>query len=190
MQRYMEEFGFLFEKNHSFSMYMVHGGSNFGLTAGANSKEAANSYTAHITSYDYDAPINQQGSPNEKFTAFRDLAKKYVEWTIPEPPTPLPVISIPAFKPYKIAALFGNLPAPSATSVKTPLLFESNELQMFNQGMVVYKAAFPEGTYQLKLRVSDFAVVYINDESVTTYSRDESVSHNLDLSCNKIGCKV
>jgi len=42
-------------------MYMVHGGSNFGLTAGANSKDGKGEkgdYTAHITSYDYDAPIN------------------------------------------------------------------------------------------------------------------------------------
>ena len=72
---------------------MVHGGSNFGLTAGANTKnKGPGDYEAHITSYDYDAPINEQGSPNEKFTAFRDLAKKYVSWEIPEPPAPLPVI--------------------------------------------------------------------------------------------------
>lgn len=37
---------------------MVHGGSNFGLTAGANSQGKGN-YMGHITSYDYDAPINE-----------------------------------------------------------------------------------------------------------------------------------
>ncbi len=31
------EYGFLMANNHSYSMYMVHGGTNFGLTAGANS---------------------------------------------------------------------------------------------------------------------------------------------------------
>jgi hypothetical protein len=39
---------------------MVHGGTNFGLTAGANAG-AANKwfdYTPHITSYDYEAPLN------------------------------------------------------------------------------------------------------------------------------------
>jgi beta-galactosidase len=46
-------------------MYMVHGGTNFGLTAGANAfndKDKAYDYKGHITSYDYDAPINEQGA--------------------------------------------------------------------------------------------------------------------------------
>ena len=41
------------DNNISFSMYMVHGGTNFGFTNGANSP-----VQIHITSYDYDAPIN------------------------------------------------------------------------------------------------------------------------------------
>ncbi len=41
--------------NYSYSMYLAHGGTNFGLTAGANSNTA---FKADITSYDYDAPIN------------------------------------------------------------------------------------------------------------------------------------
>jgi beta-galactosidase len=40
-------------------MYMVHGGTNFGLTAGANSyKNEKFDFRGHVTSYDYDAPIN------------------------------------------------------------------------------------------------------------------------------------
>lgn len=44
----------------SFNFYMVHGGTNFGFTSGAN-------YTKDIrlqpdlTSYDYDAPISEAG---------------------------------------------------------------------------------------------------------------------------------
>lgn len=47
-------------------MYMVHGGTNFGLTAGANTKDPKKKmgdYEADITTYDYGAPINEQGSP-------------------------------------------------------------------------------------------------------------------------------
>ena len=51
-------------------MYMVHGGTNFGLTAGANAKDK-NRYTGTITTYDYEAPINEQGSTNEKYVAYR-----------------------------------------------------------------------------------------------------------------------
>ena len=64
-------------------MYMVHGGSNFGLTAGANAKNKGGDYEGHITSYDYDAPIDEQGSTNEKFTAFRELAMRFFDWSVP-----------------------------------------------------------------------------------------------------------
>ena len=44
---------------------MAHGGTNFGLTAGANAvqKEKFN-YKADITTYDYEAPITEQGAAN------------------------------------------------------------------------------------------------------------------------------
>lgn len=104
-------------------MYMVHGGSNFGLTAGANAFSGAGDYKGHITSYDYDAPIDEQGSPNEKFTSFRDMARKYVSWEIPDPPQALKAITIPAFKPVQVATLFGNLPPAAFTKSSTPYLF-------------------------------------------------------------------
>ncbi len=40
-------------------MYMAHGGTSFGLTAGADSEtKEVFDYKPDITSYDYDAPIN------------------------------------------------------------------------------------------------------------------------------------
>lgn len=66
ISQYTKEFNFLFKNQHSFSMYMVHGGTNFGLTAGANTKDPKKKmgdYEADITTYDYGAPINEQGSP-------------------------------------------------------------------------------------------------------------------------------
>ncbi len=52
-------FKFLLENGNSFAMYVAHGGTNFGLTAGANGLTAQISdYWGAITSYDYDAPIN------------------------------------------------------------------------------------------------------------------------------------
>lgn len=43
-------------------MYMIHGGTNFGLTAGANSQSGNSDYHADVTSYDYDSPITEQGA--------------------------------------------------------------------------------------------------------------------------------
>ncbi|NNC12513.1 beta-galactosidase [Planctomonas sp. JC2975] len=58
----------------SVNIYMVHGGTNFGFTNGANDKGV---YQPITTSYDYDAPIDEAGRPTEKFWAFRDVIAKY-----------------------------------------------------------------------------------------------------------------
>lgn len=85
-----KEYGFLMSNNHSYSMYMVHGGTNFGLTAGANGFVGEKyNYRAHVTSYDYDAPINEQGSSTPKFKALKTLIKQYADWDIPDEPQPI-----------------------------------------------------------------------------------------------------
>lgn len=58
----------------SVNVYMFHGGTNFGLTNGANDKGR---YAPITTSYDYDAPLDESGHPTEKYWAFRDVIAKY-----------------------------------------------------------------------------------------------------------------
>ncbi|HZX09069.1 beta-galactosidase family protein [Kribbella sp.] len=58
----------------SVNIYMFHGGTNFGLTSGANDKGV---YRATVTSYDYDAPLDEAGHPTEKYFAFRDVISRY-----------------------------------------------------------------------------------------------------------------
>ncbi|MFI6650430.1 beta-galactosidase [Streptomyces sp. NPDC050529] len=67
----------------SVNFYMFHGGTNFGFTNGANDKHT---YRPTVTSYDYDAPLDEAGDPTEKFTAFRDVIAKYA----PVPAEPVP----------------------------------------------------------------------------------------------------
>lgn len=77
-------------------MYMAHGGSNFGLTAGANyvTENGSDFYQAHVTSYDYESPINEQGSPTEKFFALKTLISSYVDWDVPQVPDKISMIEI------------------------------------------------------------------------------------------------
>jgi beta-galactosidase len=58
----------------SVNLYMVHGGTNFGFTNGANDKGV---FEPTVTSYDYDAPLDEAGNPTEKFFAFREVFAKY-----------------------------------------------------------------------------------------------------------------
>lgn len=94
-------------------MYMVHGGTNFGLTAGANAFVGEEfNYRGHVTSYDYDAPINEQGSKTAKFEGLRNLIKPYAKWTIPDPPKPIPTMILDSFTPISVASLGSNLGEP------------------------------------------------------------------------------
>lgn len=60
----------------SVNIYMFHGGTNFGFTNGANDKGI---YEPTITSYDYDAPLSEDGFPTDKFFAFRDVIAKHFD---------------------------------------------------------------------------------------------------------------
>ena len=58
----------------SVNIYMFHGGTNFGLTNGANDK---GTYQPITTSYDYDAPLDEAGNPTAKYWAFRDVIARH-----------------------------------------------------------------------------------------------------------------
>src|SRR5699024_11625148 len=56
------------------NFYLAHGGTNFGLRAGANHDGRLQPTT---TSYDYDAPIAENGELTEKVRAFREVVARH-----------------------------------------------------------------------------------------------------------------
>jgi beta-galactosidase len=58
----------------SVNLYMFHGGTNFGLTSGANDRGV---FEPTVTSYDYDAPLDEAGRPTAKFFAYRDVIARH-----------------------------------------------------------------------------------------------------------------
>lgn len=71
----------------SMNLYMFHGGTNFGLTSGANDKGI---YQPIVTSYDYDAPLDEAGNPTAKYWAYRDVIAKYAPVPDEVPVAPAP----------------------------------------------------------------------------------------------------
>jgi beta-galactosidase len=63
----------------SVNLYMFHGGTNFGFTNGANDKGV---YQPLVTSYDYDAPLDEAGNPTPKYWAYREILSRYSD--VPE----------------------------------------------------------------------------------------------------------
>lgn len=68
--------------NASINIYMFHGGTNFGFTSGANKYEKSKNpeYLPQITSYDYDAPLDEAGDPTEKYFKIKNVLEEYVSF--------------------------------------------------------------------------------------------------------------
>lgn len=153
----------------SFNYYMVHGGTNFGFTAGANYNNERN-IQPDITSYDYDAPINEAGWATPKYEALRELIKKYVKYDVPSVPERLPVISVPSIKLANTVGLFDMLESAEPVESDTLLTFED-----MNQGYgyMLYRRHFnqPISGMMRVPGIADFATVYVNGEKVGELNR-------------------
>ncbi|MBV4360555.1 beta-galactosidase [Pinibacter aurantiacus] len=162
----LKEIKFLLDSSHSFNFYVIHGGTNFGFTAGANAFSATQ-YQPDITSYDYDAPINEQGRATPKYYALRNLITKYVK-DVPAIPAPIPAMNIPEITMQAYSSVWSNLPKPVKAAQPKPFEYYGQ-----NQGMMVYKTKLI-GHKSGKLTITephDYALVFLNGKFIDTIFR-------------------
>ncbi|AXF03589.1 beta-galactosidase [Paraburkholderia hospita] len=167
----------LMRKNLSFNLYVIHGGTSFGFYAGANVDADSGEYQPDITSYDYAAPVSEQGVATERYMQYRSIIAGYL--STPLPPVPSPIETIPVtdatgtrrLMPQRYASIWDNLPAalPSAQTTH-PRPFE-----MYGQafGFVLYRkrlARYESGSLDIA-NVHDYATVFIGDQYVGAVSR-------------------
>jgi beta-galactosidase len=151
-----EGLDWMLSRGISVNLYMVHGGTSWGFLSGANFDR---SYQPDISSYDYDAPLDEAGRPTKKFFLMREAIKKYLPagTQLPELPTPLPMIEIPRFELREAAALAGLLGKPALS--EHPKTMEALGQQY---GFVLYRkrvAKRVRGLLEIK-GVRDYAVVF------------------------------
>ena len=163
-----KEIEFLLKNKKSFNLYVVHGGTNFGYTAGANAFSPTQ-FQPDITSYDYDAPINEQGRPTPKYYMLRRLIGEYVDYKIPGVPPPVKTIEIPSIEMKKGWNLWNY----SLLSVQTP---QPQPLESFgqDQGLAIYKTKLV-GHKSGRLKIwepHDYALVFLNGKFIDTVYRD------------------
>ncbi|MGW0579609.1 beta-galactosidase [Streptomyces sp. NPDC002920] len=141
----------------SVSVYMAHGGTNFGLWAGAN--DDAGRLRPVVTSYDSDAPIAEDGTLTDKFFAVREALGAVGPLRSPARLPTLPPARVPLVHRSDLLAGLRAVPAPTSTAPR-PASFERLGL---DAGMVLHTARprVPAGEHRLLLTdVRDRALVF------------------------------
>jgi beta-galactosidase len=162
----LKEVEFLLSHKKSFNFYVAHGGTNFGFTAGANS--GGKGYEPDVTSYDYDAPIDEQGNATPKYMALRELISSKTGAKLPPIPAPIPTMVLPEIAMKPMTSVWADLPPPIKSV--TPRTFESLGQ---NQGLVLYRTTLI-GRKSGKLTITDlhdFATVFLDGKFIGTLDR-------------------
>ena len=156
----------MLSKGISFSLYMTHGGTSFGHWAGANSP----GFAPDVTSYDYDAPINEQGLPTSKYWELRTMMQKYAEGRLPAvPKAPMPIVSVPQFRFEKVMDLCGLVT--KRVENRDVLTMEDMDC---GWGMIQYTTTLPDIPRKSVLTLNDchdYAQIWVNHQFVGSIDR-------------------
>ncbi|MFE6736485.1 glycoside hydrolase family 35 protein [Microbacterium sp. NPDC057650] len=148
----------------SVNIYMFHGGTNFGFTSGANDKGI---YRPIVTSYDYDAPLAEDGTPTEKYWRFREVISRYapVPDDAPAPRGPAPAFTVGLDTSADVltaglARLSDHHEVPDATAFGSP------------RGYARYQVEVPSGGVLTVGEVRDRAHVFVDHRPVGVIDRE------------------
>ena len=170
----------MLSKGISFSLYMTHGGTSFGHWAGANSP----GFAPDVTSYDYDAPINEYGAPTEKYWLLRKTLQKYADGKLPAVPGKVAdIISIPKMTLKNVAPIYMGVDSTA----------ESRDVQTFEEmnmgyGSMIYNTELPEISEGSMLHINghDFVQVFVGGKYVGKIDRVKN-ERSLPLPATKKG---
>jgi beta-galactosidase len=164
----LREVRYLLSHKRSFNLYVVHGGTNFGFTAGANAFSPVQ-FQPDVTSYDYDAPVDEQGNATPKYYALRKLIGEYTGNTLPEVPAALPTMEVAAFTLEPFTSLWDHLPAAVYSPQPRPMedYGQHSGLTLYRTKLIGHKS----GNLTIT-EPHDYALVFLNGTFIDTVYRD------------------
>jgi beta-galactosidase len=170
-ENYLPNLKLMLDMDASFSIYMAHGGTTFGLWAGCDRP-----FKPDTSSYDYDAPISEAGWATPKFFQTRELFAKYLlpGEKLPEPPAPNPVVSFAPVALTEIAPVFDNN-LPAAIADETPRSMEKYDQ---GYGAILYRTKIPAGAAATleATAIHDFGYVFIDGKRVGILDRRSGIA--------------
>jgi beta-galactosidase len=131
-------------------------------------KSNGTTYEPDVTSYDYNAPLDESGRPTPKYYRFRAIIAKDTGVTPPPVPAVQPTMTLPAISLAEGVSLWNSLPAP--TRSERPLSMESVD-QAY--GYILYRTQV-DGPVDGELSfdtLHDYAQVYVDGKLAGTVDR-------------------
>jgi beta-galactosidase len=169
-ERYAGKLDSVLAAGISINMYMFHGGTTRGFMNGANCNDK-DPYEPQISSYDYDAPLDEAGNATDKFIKFRKVIAKHLPkgQTLPEIPAAKPSGSFKNIPLSQTASVFDVLPKPVKN--ETPLTFED-----LNQayGFVLYRTKITSNGEAGILKINklrDYGLIFVNGKRIGILDR-------------------
>lgn len=168
--RYLADLDNMLSHDASFSIYMAHGGTTFGLWSGCDRP-----FKPDTSSYDYDAPISEAGWATPKFFQTRELFSKYLlpREHLPDPPAPNPVVAFAPVQLNEVAPVFENLPA----ALQDPV---PRNMEAYDQGYgcILYRTRVPAGPAAAleAAAIHDFGYVYLDGRRVGIMDRRQAAA--------------
>jgi beta-galactosidase len=164
----MHDLEWLIQNGKSWNLYVLHGGTNFGFYAGANFDKV---YQPDVTSYDYDAPIREDGTLTPKYDAIRRLLMRHNKTIVTQPPPPIISMTLGDIAMKPVGSVLDHLPDPVETDLP-------KSMEQFGQdfGFILYRTALKAG-HSGKLTVTDlhdYANVYIDGMYLGSLDRTQN----------------
>ncbi|XP_071173386.1 beta-galactosidase-1-like protein 2 [Mytilus edulis] len=210
----LSNFEEILKSGASVSIYMFHGGTNFGFMAGANNADSPK-YGADVSSYDYGAPISESGDTTPLYHGMRDLITKYTSVK----PGPVPpnrgkaaygYVEMLNFMSWTDMLDVMKTVTKDINTYKKPLpmeyltMMESREGYGQNYGYIVYRRTVPmftklevKGTMKDRMqivisggrdnKVLDWKSNYDYTMDVSSHSLREGINYTLDIIVENLG---
>ena len=172
------EFAELIDLGHV-NIYMFHGGTSFGLWNGANDYEAL---APDVTSYDYDAPLSEDGRVTEKYRLFKAAIEARTGHPAPEVAlTEIPRRAYGQAKETACAPLLSLVEGRESFHGVSPMSMERLGQSL---GYTLYRTTLTHEETLRKLQLvdaADRAQVMLNGQVILTlYDRELLSAHTFD----------
>ncbi len=167
LKQNLVDFEYAVKNGHNLNLYMFHGGTNFGFMNGSNWYGKLVNTT---TSYDYDAPLSEDGRITKKYEAFRSVIQKYKKIETVPLSSSIKRFSYGEVHYSDCADLFENLDFLCQNAKKSPFPISMEQAQQ-NTGYILYRTKLLEDEKVEKIalpKCADRVHVFSDGKKVVT----------------------